>query len=418
MGNSKDKHLIIKGEVDSSVWGKIQDLAKGSAREKVEAVGLLFENYRVIPDSADDLILGLAREENSVVVRREIAKRLAKKTGIPWVLHVKVIEVLSKDKDKQVQDIVQPIFEPYKKINDYFSQLLKAWSEGLNDWVHVFESIMPPQLHRELVMIGEEPQAGTLAEIIKNWQTTTKYFEPDFILPIAKRLDEARLPDINRLYSDSVLSISNNFAKNSLQFVPSYSSVPAEPEIKVIVEEPEGMKMPENPLISKLKSIPPGKSNWHDYQEVCQEIMSYCLVPPLWKPNVEVTDEAGIHRRDIVYPIPGGIDGFWGFIQSVYSTIGVVVDAKNYGDELPPSQIVVVSKYFGEKKLGNFGIIISRKGASVSAKKEQIDRWVHHREMIVCLSDSDIEEMVGMKARNGEPWEILNRKIFEIRKSA
>jgi len=181
------------------------------------------------------------------------------------------------------------------------------------------------------------------------------------------------------------------------------------------VSEPK--EAAENPLISRLKGIPSGETNWRDYQDVCQEVMSYCLVPPLLKPCVEVTDEVGIHRRDIVYPIPGGIGNFWGFIQRAYSATGVVVDAKNYANELPANQVVIVSKYFGVKKLGNFGIVISRKGPSASAKKEQIDRWVHHEDMIVCLSDDDLREMVLMKEISGKPEEILDKKIFEIRKS-
>jgi hypothetical protein len=196
-----------------------------------------------------------------------------------------------------------------------------------------------------------------------------------------------------------------------LQVVPSYSYFPVETEF-------EELKVSENHLISKLRSIPPGKSNWHDYQKVCQEVLDYCLIPPLLEPYGELTNQAGIHRRDIVYPIPGGVMGFWGYIQSAYSATAVIVDAKNYGDGLPQNEVVIFSKYFGQRKLGNFGIIISRKGPSASAKKEQIDRWIHHKEMIVCLSDNDLEEMVCIKEESGEPEEILDKKIFEIRSSA
>jgi hypothetical protein len=406
-----DKYLIVKEEVDSSIWSKIKDLAKGNSRERIKAVGLLFDNYRVIPDEADGLLLSLAEPKNSVQVRREIAKRLAKKYGIPWVLHVGVLEVLSRDKDKEVQGIVQPIFEPYKKINDYFSRLAQAWSAGMKGWSEVFKSVMPPALDKATERIWKEVQLGNFAQSIENLRKTSLYLKPDLILPIAKQLDSVRISDINRIYADSVLNITNSLAKNSLQLVPSYSYSPTEPEF-------EETGIPENPLISKLRSIRPGKRDWNEYQKVCQEIMSYCFVPPLMEPYTELEDEAGIHRRDIVYPIPGGIESFWGFIQRAYSATGVVVDAKNYGNEIPPNQIVIVSKYFGRRKLGNFGIIISRKGPSDYAKKEQIDRWVHGEEMIVCLSDNDIQEMVRVKQGNGEAWSILDKKIFEIRKSA
>jgi hypothetical protein len=195
-----------------------------------------------------------------------------------------------------------------------------------------------------------------------------------------------------------------------LEVAPSYSHFPIETES----EEPMGS---ENPLVSKLRSIPTGKSNWRDYQKASKEIMDYCFVPPLLEPYSELTNQAGVHRRDIVYPIPGGVVGFWGYIQSAYSATAVIMDAKNHADELRQNEVVIVSKYFGPGKLGNFGIILSRKGPSASAKREQIDRWVHHKEMIICLSDNDLEEMLLIKETNGKAEEILDKKIFEIRKS-
>ena len=85
MENPKDEHLVIKGQIDLSIWNEIQDLAKGTADDRVKTIRLLFDNYRAVPDNADELLLNLAGQENFVTVRREIAKRLAKKTGIPWV---------------------------------------------------------------------------------------------------------------------------------------------------------------------------------------------------------------------------------------------------------------------------------------------------------------------------------------------
>lgn len=415
MENSKDKYLVIKGKVDLSIWSEIQDLAKGSTKEKVKAVGLLFDSYKVIPDEADDLLLNLAGQKDSVQVRRRIAKRLVKRTGIPWVLHVKVLEVLSKDKDKQVQDAVQPMWEAYKKIMDSLTPMMQAWSE-------VMKNMVPPKLSEKFAEIGNIPQLRIPPEMIENLKRTTTYLVPDLILPLADSLKNVRLPDLNRIYADKLLNVSNNqvgLFKNALQIMPSYSYSPYSP---VETGFPEvlfdGIEVSENPLVSKLRDIPSGISNWHDYQKVCQEIMDYCFVPPLLEPYGEVMDQAGIHRRDVVYPIPGGVEGFWGYIQMTHSAKAVIVDAKNYGNELPPNEVVIVSKYFGPRKLGNFGIIISRKGPSASAKKEQIDRWVHHEEMIICLSDDALEEMVHIKERNGKPWEVLDRKIFEIMKSA
>jgi hypothetical protein len=131
----------------------------------------------------------------------------------------------------------------------------------------------------------------------------------------------------------------------------------------------------------------------------------------------ESRTEGGLHRRDIIYPMSLGEGGFWGYLQTMFSALAMIVDAKNYGNELPKDQVVITSKYFGDKKLGNFGLIISRRGSSKSAKKEQIDRWVHHDEMIICLSDANLEEMLILKEAGEQPELVLDRLIRELRQS-
>ena len=95
----------------------------------------------------------------------------------------------------------------------------------------------------------------------------------------------------------------------------------------------------------------------------------------------------------------------------------MIVDAKNYGDKLPKDQVVITSKYFGAKKLGNFGLIISRRGPSKPVKREQIDRWSYHDEMIICLSDANLEEMLTLKEAGEQPELVLDRLIRELRQS-
>lgn len=82
---------------------------------------------------------------------------------------------------------------------------------------------------------------------------------------------------------------------------------------------------------------------------------------------------------------------------------------------MPKDQIVITSKYFGLKKLGSFGVIICRKELDVSGNKEQADRWIHHDEMIVCLTSDDLEEMVGLKLADEDAEYVIDRKIRGLR---
>lgn len=395
--------FIEKEESDQLLWQKIQDLSASTARRQLEAVCLILDNYSVVPDQADDLLLTLVRSDHPITVRREIAKRLAAGPRIRWTLHLKLLEILSKDKDKEVLKNVEPLWASYKKV--YESLLPKV--SALSD---LYKSMLPTDFVDKLSKLAEIRVPQTFIDTIKQ---QTASILPTVILPLADQMKNTDLQRLSKLYSDSLIALrigQENLFKNALRAVPSYSYYPVGQEI---VET----KVGEVPLISKLRRVPPGIEHWHEYQVVCGEILTSCFVPPLLEPFEESRTEVGIHRRDIIYPIPAGISSFWGYVQTSFSAQAVIVDAKNYADELPKDQVVMVSKYFGAKKLGNFGIIISRRGPSDAARKEQIDRWVHHDEMIICLSDDDLENM--MIARQVDKAEgILEKYIFDIRKSA
>lgn len=130
---------------------------------------------------------------------------------------------------------------------------------------------------------------------------------------------------------------------------------------------------------------------------------------------MESSSTDGIHRRDLIYHIPHDARSFWEHVQIAYGALAVIVDAKNYGGKLPKDQVVLTSKYFGKKKLGSFGMILTRTGLDGSGRKEQEDRWAYHDEMIVCLSDADLEEMISLKLGGEAPEAVIDRHIRELR---
>lgn len=99
--------------------------------------------------------------------------------------------------------------------------------------------------------------------------------------------------------------------------------------------------------------------------------------------------------------------------------MSLVVDCKNYSAPLAQNQVVIVSKYFGPKKAsGRFGLILCRKGLGSSGKREQLNRWKDHDEMIVCLSDDNLTEMVNLKKRGLDPDKVISRIYREVRMKA
>lgn len=133
--NDLNTVLITKEEPDQFLWQKIKTLANGTVREKIEAIKLIFDNYSKVPDEADALLKDMAKASNYVTVRRRIAKRLAAKPRIPWALHLQLLEVLSKDGDKEVAKTIEPMWQSYRRIYESLIPRVSALSEALKNIV-------------------------------------------------------------------------------------------------------------------------------------------------------------------------------------------------------------------------------------------------------------------------------------------
>ena len=79
--------------------------------------------------------------------------------------------------------------------------------------------------------------------------------------------------------------------------------------------------------------------------------------------------------------------------------------------------MVITSNYFGLKKLGIFGVLISRKGISESGIRQQKDSWIHNDKMIVCVSDEDLKKMIRLKLEEENPEQIIDWYIRKLRQS-
>ena len=393
------KVLITKKEPDLPLWQRIQGLAHGTVPEKVEAVVLIFDNYAVVPDEADSLLKEMAQPTSPVEIRREIAEKLVAKPEIPWVLHLTLLETLSTDSDKTVTATIEPVWRSYKALNESLVPFSKQ--------IQLIKDIVPVDLIENVI---KQAQIAIPKPFIEEIAQRIKGLSPDIISMMQAKMKDMALYRIPQFYADTLVNLrlsQENILRNLSIAAPSYYAG----EQQLVQMGPS-----KNPLISKLGTIPSGRKHWHDYQSAGKDILTFCFVPPLLDPIEESRTEKGIHRRDIIYHIPHGISGFWGYVQNTFSASALIVDAKNYSKRLPKDQVIITSKYFGASKLGNFGLIISRKGPHDSARAQQIDRWVHHQEMIICLSDADLEQMVIQKENNNDPETILDKHIFELRK--
>lgn len=398
------KGIIIERKPDEELWRLVQRQAKGTEADQAQAMETIIVRVRDLPEDADRVLLEMSKT-GSLTLKRHMATLLAAKPSIPWSLWSKLIQNLSSESDEQVQMAIAPSLQPYKKlaesINLYQERILGAIPKGLLADIARQQAMLAKTIPSMVEMSRLAEGLSRLAMPLSDIQKSIEVFREIKLPPI--QFPTAALDSIFAFsrYQDSIYS-------NITRMFPSYYH-PEE-----TVQSPKGG---EHALLTKLKELRPGRETWSEYQKLCDEILRFCLVPPLLEPTYEEHNESGIHRRDMIYYIPHDGNGFWEYVRNAYGALAVIVDAKNYSETLPKDQIVIASKYFGKKKLGSFGIIVTRLELDGSGKAQQADRWVHHDEMIVCLADADLEEMIRLKLARHDPERVIDRKIREFRSS-
>ena len=97
-------------------------------------------------------------------------------------------------------------------------------------------------------------------------------------------------------------------------------------------------------LISELKLIPAGRSDWSKYQKHIEKILSYLYSDVLSDPITELSDKFGINRRDFILRNYCE-NGFWKYLREKYQADFIVIDAKNYTGKIKKNQILQLSNY-------------------------------------------------------------------------
>jgi hypothetical protein len=169
-------------------------------------------------------------------------------------------------------------------------------------------------------------------------------------------------------------------------------------------------------LLRNLAEIAPGKANWSAFQAICGDIFSFLFCPPLAQPIVESSNLTGVNRRDLVFP-NYATSGPWDYMRSVYQAQFVVVDAKNYVDNIEKKEVLQLANYLSEHGTGLFGIIISRNGAAKSAEVTLREQWVAYQKLLLILNDDDMRHMISMRADGTDPADLIRQKIEHFRLS-
>ena len=389
-------------QTNNTLWKEIKKLSNGDIKTKIKAVDLVFANYRKFPKSFS-LIKELANKTQPNDVRIRVAISI-RKAPLKVREHYELINILSQDAREDLSACLK-LLSTSSLVNYKLLQNINP-SKAINDAIQgqskLLQNINPSKAINDAIQAQSKLFKDIMRiEMSKFLQSTRWSFLGNDYAKIAKPY--VSFLDINKQLT---LPFRNQLDKS----VGYYSNEELE-TIKSPPEVPRKTKASE--FLGNLQDCKPGRKHWKRYQDVCKEILCYCLVPPLIEPLEQLETRDGTHIRDIIFHIPHELLGFWTFIINKFG-LALVIECKNYKDPIKENELRISSKYVGENKLSRLGLIVTRKGLHINGFRAQENIWKDDKKMILCLNDEHVEKMLQLKDEKDEPWKVIDSLIRDF----
>jgi hypothetical protein len=182
-----------------------------------------------------------------------------------------------------------------------------------------------------------------------------------------------------------------------------------------LAHPPEEPALPtEQVLTQRLQAVQPGKKDWVDYQKLIAEIVEYLFHPPLSRVLTEVANQPKTNRRDFIMP-NYAVSGFWNYMRQYYDAHYVVGDAKNLANPMSKNAVLQVANYLSQHGVGLFGMVVTRIPGDRASQVTRREQWLYHRKLILAIDDTDIRQMIAIKASGSDPSELIRQKIEDFR---
>jgi hypothetical protein len=167
-------------------------------------------------------------------------------------------------------------------------------------------------------------------------------------------------------------------------------------------------------LLKRFDSCPNGISGWLEYENLCTDVFCFLFKDDFrnFTYRTQSYTHDKIFRRDLIINNNYvDVTGFWAQIKSEFNSNLIVIDFKNYSDTLEQNEFYLPSKYLNLIS-GKFAIICSRNGLGNSAKILQRKMFNRDKEFILCLTDTDMKEMIREKMVGQDPTYRLENQKF------
>jgi hypothetical protein len=169
-------------------------------------------------------------------------------------------------------------------------------------------------------------------------------------------------------------------------------------------------------LINKLKNCPVGLEGWKQFENICNNILKFVFEESFENFNMKIQSRNynGKDIRDIILSNTSEIT-FWNNVRHFYNCNNIIIECKNKSSTIGNDGFRQISDYLGKDAIGQFGIILSRKGLSDGGRDKQRDYlYQRPKKLILVLSEQDIIDLVKIKSFNDYPEKVLENLKFEV----
>jgi len=173
-------------------------------------------------------------------------------------------------------------------------------------------------------------------------------------------------------------------------------------------------------LIHRLKSLPPGREFYAEYQRLCAEILEFLFADSFRRFAVrEQVRTAGGHEvRDALVP-NRPLRALWHHLLQEFGANNILFEFKNLAEPVRKSHVEQLRTYISNnvKRIGRFGILVSRRPPSRSARTARLKAYDSAPEcLIIMVDDRLVENMIRGKEQADDPESVLEdlKEAFEL----
>ncbi len=167
-------------------------------------------------------------------------------------------------------------------------------------------------------------------------------------------------------------------------------------------------------LKDELIACPLGWMAWRRFEIICNKILTYLFVPPLYMPKSQVPTRRGHRRRDVIFSNRNvHTNNVWAILRTDYNAHYIVVDFKNYDlTDIKSNEVSQLCNYL-LPHIGRFGILVCSKTPKNSAYEERKSRFGRSddKKLVIFLMKENLIEMIDMKIENDNPENFIFDKI-------